>query len=247
MRPDPERALELRLAVAAGGAILFLVPFALIAALIVGNSGWLHGSDLGVTTALHDFALRHPGWVRFSAGWSFAFDPNVWRAAALGLVVWLARRRSWALVWWVVVTMAAGGILGVVLKLLVGRHRPDLLEPVARASGFAFPSGHALNNALGAAVFVLVLLPLVTDRPRLRAGLWTAMVAIPLLTGLSRVLFGVHWTSDVVAGWLLGLAVVAATAAAFLAGRRRSGPVNLAGRGLDPRLAEPAGAATRPK
>jgi membrane-associated phospholipid phosphatase len=118
--------------------------------------------------------------------------------------------------------MTAGGVLGVVLKLLVGRHRPDLLDPVARASGYSFPSGHALNNALAASVFLLVLLPVF---PRKRAFLWAGAIVIPLITGLSRIGLGVHWTSDVVAGWLLGVAVTAVTAWAYLgweAGLRRS-------------------------
>ena len=233
MRSDREHALDVRLAVVSVVAVGLLVPVALLAVLIVGDVGWLHRLDGGVTDSLHSFAEGHPGWVRFMAAWSVVFDPNSWRAAALVLVIWLARRRSWSLAIWVAVTMAAGGILGAVLKLLVGRHRPDLLEPVARASGYSVPSGHALNNALGAAVFVLVLLPLVRDHPRRRAALWTAAVVIPLVTAISRVGLGVHWTSDVVGGLLLGVAVVAATATAYQ--MRRPGKVTT--EGLEPSLA----------
>lgn len=214
-----DHALEVRRTVASAGAIALLVPFALIAVLVVSNVGWLHLLDLSVTDALHRFALDHPGWVRFLAAWSLAFDPNVWRAGALGLIVWFLRRGARSLAWWVGITMTAGGLLNAVLKLLVGRHRPDLLEPVARAAGFSFPSGHALNNALGAAVFLLVLLPLVRHRPWWRAALWLAVLVVPAVTCVSRVVLGVHWTSDVVAGALLGVAVVAATAAAFPAPR----------------------------
>ena len=235
-----DESLGVRLAVASIGAVLLLVPFALIAVLIVGNSAWLHGLDLRVTDALHGFALRHEWWVRLLELWSLVFHPMVWRVAALGLAIWLVRRASWSAAWWVAVTMTVGGLLGVVLKLLVGRDRPELLDPVARAAGYAFPSGHALNNALGAAVFLLVLLPLTRGRPRRRAGLWVAAVVIPVMTGISRVALGVHWTSDVVAGWLLGVAVVAATAAAFLARRRRHGPAELVTEGLEPDVASPA-------
>ncbi|MGX6606306.1 phosphatase PAP2 family protein [Micromonosporaceae bacterium Da 78-11] len=240
--PSPdEPSLNIRLTVASVAAIVLLVPFALIAVLIIGDVPWLHQLDETLTDALHTFAEGHPGWVRFMAGWSLVFDPNTWRVGALLLAVWLVRRRnSWPLALWVAVTMTVGGVLGALLKLLVGRNRPDLLDPVARASGYSFPSGHALNNALGAAVFVLVLLPLVRERPRLRIALWTAAVVIPLVTGVSRVVLGVHWTSDVVAGWLLGVAVVAATAMGFLARRRRR-TAHLSTEGLDPEIAdEPA-------
>jgi membrane-associated phospholipid phosphatase len=215
-----EQTIGVRVAVAAAGAVVLLVPAALLGVLIVGNVGWLHRFDLHVTGAGHGWAIGHPGWVRFMEVWSLVFDPTSWRIAALGLVIWLARRRAWPLALWVAVTMTAGGVLGALLKLLVGRHRPDLLDPVARASGYSFPSGHALNNALAASVFLLVLLPVF---PRRRAVLWAAAIVIPLITGLCRIGLGVHWTSDVVAGWLLGVAVTAATATAYLSWRSRRG------------------------
>jgi membrane-associated phospholipid phosphatase len=232
-----EYGIGVRLTVAAGGAVVLLVPAALIAVLIVGDVGWLHHFDLHVTAAGHDLAVRHPGWVRFMAIWSVVFDPNSWRAGALLLAIWLIRRGAWPLAIWVAVTMTAGGVLGAVLKLLVGRHRPDLLDPVARASGYSFPSGHALDNALGATVFLLVLLPLVRHRPLARLLLWAGAVVIPLITGLSRIGLGVHWTSDVIAGWLLGTAVTAATAWAYLSWQGRRHP-HVAAEGLEPEIAD---------
>jgi len=57
---------------------------------------------------------------------------------------------------------------------------------------------------------------------------------VTVLTGLSRIVLGVHWTSDVVAGWLLGIAVVAVTAAAF----PRLRPERVVEEGLEPELAD---------
>lgn len=238
----PDRSLGLRLAVAAVLAVVLLVPFALLAALIMGSWAPLHTLDLDVTDALHGFSLGHPGWVEVMAVWSYAFDPNVWRVGAVVLVVWLVRRGAAPVAFWVVITMTVGGALGAVLKLLVGRNRPDLLDPVAQATGFSFPSGHALNSALGAGVFLLVLLPFAQGRPGRRVTLWILVIAVPLVTGVCRVGLGVHWTSDVVAGWLLGVAVLAATAAGFEAWRRRSGrrPVEVADGGVAPEIASPA-------
>jgi len=237
-----EHSLGLRLGVASAAAIVLLVPFALIAVLIVGDWAPLHDIDRAVTDGLHGFALGHPGWVRAMQVWSLVFDPNSWRVAALVLIVWLMRRGRRALALWVAITMTAGGLLGVLLKLLVGRHRPDLLDPVARAAGYSFPSGHALNCALGAGVFVLVLLPLLRHRPRARAALWVAAVVIPLLTAVSRVGLGVHWTSDVTAGLLLGVAVVLATAAGYEMWRGRTGrrPVRMGEEGIEPDLVREA-------
>lgn len=218
---DPDRELGLRLGVAAVFAIGLLVPFALLAVLVVGDWPPLHELDRSVTDALHRFAIGHPAWVRAMDWWCIVFSPTGTRLAAAALALWLwFGRHAPRLAWWVVITMATGGILGDLLKLLVGRHRPDLLEPVARAAGYAFPSGHALDSALGAGVFLLVLAPFVRGHPRRRAALWTAAIAVPLITGVCRVGLGVHWTSDVVGGWLLAVAVLAATTAGYKAWRR---------------------------
>jgi undecaprenyl-diphosphatase len=224
--------LGLRLTTAAALAFLVLVPFALIAVLVAG--GWPPLSDLdeAVTNSLHTWALEHPHWTETNLWVTNLFAPMPLRAAALVLVIWLLRRQAKRLALWVTTTMVVGGLLGALLKLLVGRHRPDLLDPVARAAGFSFPSGHALNAALAAAVFVLVLLPVAQGAKRWL--LWAAAIAVTVLTGLSRIVLGVHWTSDVVAGWLLGIAVVAVTAAAFP--RLRHEPV--VEEGLEPELAD---------
>jgi membrane-associated phospholipid phosphatase len=214
MGHEREITLGVRTTLAAGLSVGLLVPFGAIAALVVGKAAGLRELDNEVTNTLHAYAIGHPHWVDLMAWWSLAFDPNVWRVGALAMVIWLSRRQEKMLAWWVVATMTAGGALGGVLKLLFGRHRPDLLDPVARATGFSFPSGHALNAALGAAVFLLVLLPR-TRRRAQRVALLVAGVGIPLVTAYSRVALGVHWTSDVVAGLLLGVAVPAVTVAFF--------------------------------
>ncbi len=221
----------MRLAVAAAVAVALLVPFAVLTAMVVGGVDWLHRVDQDVSVAVHDFSSAHSALVDFMWAWCLVFDPWTWRLAALGLVIWLARRGARSLAWWVGITMTAGGLLGVVLKVIFERDRPSFLDPVATAVGYSFPSGHALNNALGAAVVLAVLLPLTRHRPRWRRWLIGAGLAIPAVTGLFRVGLGVHWLSDVLGGWLLGLIVVAATSAAFVAHRRRRSP-QLAGAGV---------------
>jgi membrane-associated phospholipid phosphatase len=216
-------SLGLRPTVAGVVALLLLVPFALLAVLVVGNWTPLHEWDGVVTDTLHRFAMGHPAWVRAMLVCSFVFSPTALRVVAVAVVMWLYRRGARGPALWVAITMVAGGVLDAVLKLLVGRHRPDLLDPVARAAGFSFPSGHALNSALAGGVFLLIFLPFVKDRPGWRIMLWAAAIVVPLVTGVSRIMLGVHWTSDVIAGWLLGAAVVAVTAAAFETWRERLG------------------------
>ncbi|NES14730.1 MULTISPECIES: phosphatase PAP2 family protein [Micromonospora] len=239
-RLDPDRSLGLRLTLAAVAAFLVLVPFALLALLVLGAWPPLFRLDAAITDALHGYALDHPAWVRVMSLWTDVFAPGPLRVAAAVVVGWLFLRRAPRVALWVATTMTVGGLLGGLLKLLVGRHRPDLLDPVAQAAGYSFPSGHALNAALAAGVLLLVFLPYARDRRGLRWGLWTAAVLLAVVTGLSRIALGVHWTSDVVGGWLLGAAVVAATAAAFTTWRTRIGrPVRTTREGVEPELAEP--------
>lgn len=240
-RLDPDHSLGLRLTLASAAAFLVLVPFALLAVLVVGVWPLLHDLDAAVTEACYRYALDHPGWVRVMNLWTDVFGPGPLRVAALALVVWLWSHRARRLALWVVTTMAVGGLLGALLKLLVGRDRPDLLDPVARAAGYAFPSGHALNATLAAGVLLLVFLPYTRGRAASRVALWVAAVLLAGVTGLSRVALGVHWTSDVLGGWLLGVAVLAATSAAFTTWRERIGrpPARLTADGVAPELADP--------
>jgi undecaprenyl-diphosphatase len=238
-RLDPDYALGLRLTVAAAAAFVVLVPFSLLAVLVLGSWPPLHALDRAVTASLHDYAVDHPVWVWFMTGWTNVFAPMSLRVAAVVLVIWLVRRGARRPALWVATTMAVGGLLSPAIKLLVGRDRPDLLDPVARAAGFAFPSGHALNATLAAGVLLLVALPFTRGRRGSRWALWAAAVCLAGVTGLSRIALGVHWTSDVVGGWLLGAAVVAATAAGFTTWREWIGhrPVRLIDDGIEPELA----------
>lgn len=221
-RLDPDHSLGLRLTLAATAAFLVLVPFALLTLLVLGAWAPLHRLDTTVTDALHGFAHDNPAWVVLMRIWSEVFAPMPLRAVALLLVVWLLRRGARRLALWAATTMIVGGLIGPLLKLLVGRDRPEFLDPVARAAGYSFPSGHALNATLAAGVLLLVLLPYL-GRGAARVAVWVAALLLTLVTGLSRVALGVHFTSDVLGGWLLAVAVVAATAAAFTSWRAHAG------------------------
>jgi membrane-associated phospholipid phosphatase len=206
----------LRLGVAGMLACTLLLPFGLLAAVVVGGWAPLHAFDAAVTDSVYRYAMQHPGWVDVMLVCSWLFSPTALRIAMVVVVIFLVRRwHAPRTAVWVVVTMTAGGILAALLKLLVSRDRPELLAPVARAVGYAFPSGHAANAALTAGVLVVALWPAVRERTGRRIALCAGAAAMALITGLSRIFLGVHWTSDVVAGWLFGIAVVAVTTVIF--------------------------------
>lgn len=120
--------------------------------------------------------------------------------AALAVLVFLGLRREAALL---VATLLSGWLVGLVLKWLVSRPRPDIVPHLAEAGGMSFPSGHSFNAALG---LIAVALAFATFS-RQRSVRWSvigAAMAVSLLVAWSRVWLGVHYPTDVIAGWLGG-------------------------------------------
>ncbi|MBW8268055.1 phosphatase PAP2 family protein [Caldovatus aquaticus] len=115
----------------------------------------------------------------------------------------LARRRAAARL--VLVAVAGGALLSSLLKLGFERPRPDLVPHAAAVYTASFPSGHAMLSAvtwltLGA------LLMRIEPRRRVKAYVLAMAVLTTLLVGASRIYLGVHWPTDVLAGWSLGAA-----------------------------------------
>ena len=115
--------------------------------------------------------------------------------AALALLIRRDRRRALALV----LIVASGGALDSVVKALVGLPRPALLPHLDHVTTASFPSGHAANGA------ILYLSLALLAPPRYRRLALSAASLLVLAVGMSRVALAVHWPSDVLAGWCLGL------------------------------------------
>lgn len=236
-RRDLDKRLGSRLAVAAVATFLIAVPFTLLLVLVKSSWGPLRRLDESTADRLHTYALGHPATVRFFRDWSTIFGPTTWRLLVALLAIWLLYRRAVRLASWAIITITVGGLLGVTLKFVVNRARPILPDPVAVASGSSFPSLHSMNAALGVGVLVLAVLPVLGRG--WRAGVWALGVFMVLVTGYARIALGVHWVSDVLAGWTLGAGVVAGTAAAFESWRREAGraPAAPAREGVEPEAA----------
>lgn len=93
------------------------------------------------------------------------------------------------------------------LKAVIARARPDLLDPLVEERGFSFPSGH---SALGMAAWgVLAVLVMRSRLPRtVRLAVVAVLGVLIVLIGLSRVWLGVHYPTDVLAGWTAGAVIV---------------------------------------
>lgn len=117
----------------------------------------------------------------------------------------LASLRRWTEGLLLVAGAGGGLVISQTLKRVFERERPDLAYRAVEAVNASFPSGHAM---LSAVVFLTlgVLAARFADRRRVKVLAMCAAVLISLLVGASRVYLGVHWASDVLAGWSVGAA-----------------------------------------
>ena len=116
---------------------------------------------------------------------------------------YLVASRKVATAAFLVTAIAGGAMLSVVLKSMVGRSRPDLVAHLVDVHSTSFPSGHAMNSAVTYLTLGALLARAETGR-HVRIYLLAVAIALTLVIGASRVYLGVHWPSDVVAGWCVG-------------------------------------------
>jgi len=105
----------------------------------------------------------------------------------------------------VFVAVGGGQILSSLLKLGIDRPRPDLVPHLAEVQTLSFPSGHAMMAAVTYLTLGTMLAGIVPGRATKIYVLGVA-VLVTLMVGVSRLYLGVHWPSDVLAGWCAGFA-----------------------------------------
>jgi len=140
-------------------------------------------------------------------------------AGTAGLLLLLRGRRLDAAL--VVSTPLVSTLLSEGLKPGYGRLRPPAEAQLIPESGFSLPSGHTVDATVVLGVLALVLVVRTVSRRRRGAIAAVATLAITA-AGAGRVYLGVHWATDVVAGWLLGAAWVALCAVVLLVVDRRA-------------------------
>jgi undecaprenyl-diphosphatase len=119
------------------------------------------------------------------------------------VVGFLLLQRKYGAMWFVVITTASGGLLSYGLKEFFARERPSPVSCIWVSSP-SFPSGHAL---LAAVVYLAlgILLARIEPKPLLKVYFLGVMMALTFMIGVSRVYLGVHYPTDVLAGWTVGL------------------------------------------
>lgn len=183
---------------AKGAGALALALFCVLAIALMQQAGWLDGLNVGLMRAAGD--ARHSAvgqhvtpMMRLASALGGTVGRLALLAVALGYLIWAQRRRC-AL--WLMAMMAGGTILNLVLKQIFAAPRPDLLPHLDNVHTYSFPSGHAAGNMMFFGALAMLAA---------RSAGYGAAAFIIALIGISRVWLGVHWPSDVTAGWIEGL------------------------------------------
>jgi membrane-associated phospholipid phosphatase len=179
-------------------------------------------SDYEIGHAIITFAHTKP-WLQDAAVvWHYGVGPfgSTVLAVAVMIALVVTKHRGFAL--YLLACSVGGVLISEVIKTLVGRPRPSWPNAVLVEVGGSFPSGHTMAGIYVWAVVGLICLFVVEGR--LGTILGWILIVIGLLAGPSRWFLGVHWPSDVVAGWMLALGWVLLVSAVGLkiADRRRS-------------------------
>jgi len=194
-----------------GAAVLFVLVVALGFAVTAGH---FRSFDIVVSNALNLQLSVSPDWLILlmqGISWIGGGLQRYIIVAILAVVLW--RVWGWGSALAMGLTTLIAAFTSDVMKHFFARIRPDLVAQLDPITSPAFPSGHANNAAVVYILFIMLV-------PQARHPLWqAAAAAMILLTGLSRIMLGVHWPTDVIGGWMLG-ASYALMAGAIIAYRQ---------------------------
>ncbi len=222
------RALLFGLAVAIVG-----IPFGFLLHQ-VATHGPLTGFDEDGARWLNERLHDEDVAIAILEGISFLGKP-IFLFFAIGLPgLWVLRHGGHKLAIFLAVTCLGGGAVDTIVKIAVGRPRPEVDEPITVAIGNSFPSGHSMQAVVCYGALLLVFLPLLHGRAR-TAAIWATAVLV-LAIGFSRLTLGVHFVSDVLGGYALGAAWLIASVAAFEIWREERGrrPTHPLEEGVEP-------------
>ena len=180
---------------------------AVVLAALLGGPG--STSDIGTIKALASVRAAHPGLTSFAIALTTVGGAPGMIAILVLVAAVLGIRKQWkrALIFAAIVLGGRGVVE--LIKLALHRPRPAFGPYPVHVSSFSFPSGHAANSMITFLAIAMVVVP-----ARYRAIAVTAAVSLSGIIGATRPFLGVHWPSDVIAGWAFGIAWVVSLATA---------------------------------
>ncbi len=201
----------------AGMAAVLWASAALLTAVVVGASA-TPAVDATISDGLDTFAHANEWVATVARFFAIMGSGLVLFPITVAVVLLLARHHRWWSLW--VAACGLGGLLiSETVKIAVERQRPQWPDPFETLDSPSFPSGHSMAGIYGWVVFGVVALCLL-PRPWNRvAGI--GLITFGVLMGPSRALLGVHWPTDVLAGWLYAGAWVLTVGAVVLWWRSR--------------------------
>ena len=118
--------------------------------------------------------------------------------------VFLIIKRKYLFLWIYLLTVLGGGLSDLILKEIFARKRPSIVPHLVDAENFSFPSGHA---AMSVVIYISLAFILIYSQINVKLKLYIISTAcfLALLVGFSRIYLGVHYPTDVLAGWSLGI------------------------------------------
>lgn len=167
---------------------------------------WLAMLELGGGTldrAVYEalYAGQRPALLVLARLFTALGEPTVLIAIGAATAVWLWFAGHRHLPWVLTAIVLIGRGLSEAQKYVVGRTRPDLEPHLVVVKTSSFPSGHATSSM----IFYLTVAMTLTVGTRWHRPAVAGAILLSLMIGLSRVMLGVHWPSDVVGGWAFGL------------------------------------------
>jgi membrane-associated phospholipid phosphatase len=180
------------------GCVLLLLLLAKLSREILEKESFAF--DRSFLLWLHQFAT--PGLDRLMLNLTQLGNPEVViPIAALTLIIlWIRRWRSEAKLF--AIACVGSAILNTGLKLVFTRTRPDLWKRLIVETSYSFPSGHALGSVV---LYGIIAYFLAQAYPKYAALYYSGAIGLVFAISLSRLYLGVHWLTDILAGWSIGL------------------------------------------
>ena len=192
------------------GVIIFIAVLVFIGVAVGVQTGYLDGFD--DTVRYRVYSIRSEKLTMFWKFITHSGDSEI--VIMLGIVLLLVKslRNKYGVKFAIAALSSTALYQG--MKYIFQRPRPDIALRLIEESGYSFPSGHSMNCLVSYGILAYLILKY-CENARLAKIFSVGLGLIIILIGLSRVYVGVHFPTDVIGGWSLGIAVIVAMMYAF--------------------------------